>query len=79
MGLRPEGFEPALRRFELLANRLVLGVIAAAFIVGLAVLMAAYNPPGWERWMGPFFAFGFVAAGALGLYLVWSILRSGRR
>jgi hypothetical protein len=76
--MRPEGFEPVLRRLERLANRLVLAIIAAAFIGGLAVLMSAYHPPGWEGLLGPFFAFGFVVAGALGLYLAFSILRSRR-
>ena len=68
-----------LQRLERLANRLVLGMIAAAFIGGMAVLMALYYPPGWERLMAPFFLFGFVAAAALGVYLAWTIRRSGRR
>jgi hypothetical protein len=41
---RPEKFEPLMRRFEHLANRIVLGIIAAAFIAGLAVLLAIYHP-----------------------------------
>ena len=36
-------------------------------------------PPGWERWIGPFFVFGFVSAALLGIYLIGSILRSGHR
>ena len=79
MSVRPESFEPMLERLERLTNRLVLGVIAAAFIGGLAVLMARYHPPGWEGWITPFFFFGFVVATALGAYLAWSILRSGCR
>ncbi|MEJ7841421.1 MAG: AarF/ABC1/UbiB kinase family protein [Rubrobacter sp.] len=77
VGVRPEGFEPILKHLERLTNRLVLGVIAAAFIVGLAALMAVYHPP--VLGLGAFFAFGFVVAVALGAYLAWSILRSGRR
>ena len=46
---RPEKFEPLMRRFEQLANRIVLGIIAAAFIAGLAVLLAIYHPPGIEQ------------------------------
>ena len=75
---RPEKFEPLMRRFEHLANRIVLGIIAAAFIAGLAVLLAIYHPPGIEQWAGVLFAIGFVAASVLGVYLAWSILRSGR-
>ena len=77
VGMRPIGFEPLLRRFELLANRIVLGIIAAAFINGLAVLMSVYHPPGLQQWAGALFAIGFALAGALGVYLAWSIFRSG--
>ena len=79
VGVHPEGFEPMLKRLERLTNRLVLGVIVAAFIGGTAVLMAAYHPPGWERLMAPFFLFGLAVATSLGGYLAWTILRSGRR
>ena len=77
--VRPEDVEPLMRRFEQLANRIVLGILAAAFIAGLAVLLAIYHPPGIEQWAGVLFAMGFVAATVLGVYLAWSILRSGRR
>ena len=75
VGVRPEGFDPIVDRFERLSNRIVLGVIAAAFINGLAVLVSVYHPPGWERWAWVVFAFGFVCALLLGTYLAWSILR----
>jgi ubiquinone biosynthesis protein len=78
VGMRPTGFEPLFRRFERLVNRLILGILAAAFVNGLAILMSAFHPPGWEQWAGIAFGVAFVAAGALGLYLGWSILRSGR-
>lgn len=75
IGMRPEGFDPVIDRLEGIANRIVLGVIAAAFINGLAVLVSIYRPPGWERWGWAVFAFGFVCALLLGLYLAWTILR----
>ena len=78
VGMRPVGVEPVVQRLERLANRIVLGMIASAFVVGLAVLMAVYHPPGWEAWAGPAFAVGLAAAGGLGVYLAWTILRSGR-
>jgi ubiquinone biosynthesis protein len=79
VGVRPEGFDPVLKRLERLANRLVLGMITAAFIVGTAVLMVLYHPRGWGGLMGPFFLFAFIMAATLGVYLAWTILRSGRR
>ena len=77
VGVRPEGFEPVLQRLERLANRLVLGMIVAAFIAGMSVLMAVYHPP--ILGLGAFFGFGLVVAVVLGAYLAFSILRSGRR
>ena len=75
IGMRPEGFDPLIDRVERIANRIVLGVIAAAFINGLAVLLSVYRPPGWERWAWAVFAFGFLCALLLGGYLAWTILR----
>src|ERR1051325_1204915 len=75
IGMRPEGFDPVIDRLERIANRIVLGVIAAAFINGLAVLVSVYRPPGWERWGWAVFAFGFACALLLGAYLAWNILR----
>lgn len=78
VGMKPGSFEPLIARLERLANRIVLGVIAAAFIVGLAILLSVFRPPGWERWAGTMFAVGFFFAVLLGIYLAWSILRSGK-
>lgn len=75
IGMRPEGFDPVIDRLERIANRIVLGVIAAAFINGLAILSSVYRPPGWERWAWVVFAFGFLSALVLGIYLAWTILR----
>lgn len=76
VGVRPEEFEPVLRRFERLTNRIVLGILAAAFINGLAILMAFYHPLGLEGVTTTIVGAGFVIAAGLGAYLAWSILRS---
>lgn len=76
VGVHPEGFDLIINRLERISNRIVLGVIAAAFINGLAVLVSVYKPPGWERWAYLVFAFGFLCALVLGVYLALSILRS---
>jgi ubiquinone biosynthesis protein len=74
--MKPEGFDRIVHRLEKISNRIVLGVIAAAFINGLAVLVSAYRLPGWESWAWIVFAFGFACALLLGCYLAFSILRS---
>jgi ubiquinone biosynthesis protein len=78
IGMRPEGFERVLNRFERLGNRIVLGIIAAAFVNGLALLMSVYRPEGWEGWVGVIFGVGISVALLLGIYLAWSIVRTGR-
>ena len=78
VGVRPEGFEPLVRRLERVGNRIVLGLLAGSFIVGLATLMSVYHPPGWDQWVAGVFALGFVLAVALGVYVAIAILRSGR-
>ncbi|HZS06827.1 MAG TPA: AarF/ABC1/UbiB kinase family protein [Blastocatellia bacterium] len=77
IGMRPQSFEPLITRLERLTNRIVLGILAAAFIVSLATLLSVYRPSGSEKWAGLMFAVGFFFAVVLGVYLAWSILRSG--
>ncbi len=74
-GVRPVGFEPVLHRLEQLTNRLVLAIIAAAFINSIGILMAFYHPPGWEQATGLLFVIGFAMSVGLGVYLALSILR----
>lgn len=78
IGMKPQSFEPLITRLERLANRIVLGILASAFIVGLAVLLSVYRPSGSQTWAGVMFGVGFFFAVMLGLFLAWSILRSGR-
>jgi ubiquinone biosynthesis protein len=78
VGMKPQSFDPLLGRLERLVNRIVLGMLTSAFIIGLAILLSVYRPPGSVSWAGVMFAVGFVFAVVLGLYLAWSILKSGR-
>jgi len=68
-----------LVRLDRLANRLSISVLLAALIVGLALFIPAFNLAqqlgGATIWV----VAGFVGASLLGLWLVFSILRSGRR
>jgi ubiquinone biosynthesis protein len=75
--IRPSGFDPVLRRLERIANRLVLGIVAAAFVVALAVLLSAYHVRS-DPQIGAGLVVGFVLASVLSIYVAWSILRSGR-
>jgi ubiquinone biosynthesis protein len=77
LAVRPTGFHPMLRRVERIANRLVLGMVASAFVIALAVLLSAYHVRS-DPQIGAVLVVGFVLASVLGVYVAWSILRSGR-
>jgi ubiquinone biosynthesis protein len=70
---KPIGMEPILERLEQLINRLVLALIASAFIIALAVLLQVYHPPGWQAFVGSLLGVAFVLAAVLGIYLAWTI------
>jgi ubiquinone biosynthesis protein len=76
VGARPVGLEPYVYQIERIANRIVFGIVTAAFVVGLAMLLSVYRPPGFRQWAGLFFALGLVGVLLPGLYLSWQVLRS---
>ena len=75
--IQPTGLDPVFKRAERIANRIVLGVIVAALIVGLSMLISVYRPGVTGVW-DVVLTVGFTLVGALALYLIWSIFRSGR-
>ena len=78
IGPQPAAFVPLVRHAERIANRLVLGMMAAAFIVGLAILMAVYHPGNALAWVAGFFMVGLMVVSLLALTLVGMMLRSRR-
>lgn len=58
---RVEDVEPLLKRVEHLVARSNATILAAACIVGLAIVMLFYRPQGWQGWMGAVF---WIAVGA---------------
>lgn len=77
--LRHRGLEQALARLDRLANRLSLSVLLAALIVGLALLIPAFHLAERGGVVTVLVVGGFFLASFLGLWLVISILRTGRR
>ncbi|HEU5287040.1 MAG TPA: AarF/ABC1/UbiB kinase family protein [Candidatus Limnocylindria bacterium] len=75
--IRPAGFEPIAERFERSADRVVLGIVAAAFMNGLAVFVSVYHPAGWQAQAPLALIFGLAAG--IGAYLVRSVMRPARR
>ena len=76
--LRLSEIETLLARLDRMGNRLAISVLLAAFIVSLALLIPSFlgGQQGWIFWL---IILGFIAASILGLWLLFSIWRSGRR
>jgi ubiquinone biosynthesis protein len=79
VNIQPTGVDALLGRSERIADRLVLGMIVAALIVGLAVLASAYHPWGSVKAVGIVFTVATGGVVILGLLLAWFIVRSLRR
>lgn len=76
VNIQQQSFEPFLDRMEQLTNRLTLGILAAAFTVGLALLVAAYHPVNWDVMVEFVFLLVLVFSGGFGTYILILILRS---
>jgi ubiquinone biosynthesis protein len=79
VGVKADTLTPIINDVKLLVNRLVLGIIAAAFIIGVAILLVVYHPVVGLWWVGVLFFIGFTFAFALGIYLALAIIRSRKK
>ena len=79
VGLRPTTFDPVVLHNERMMNRLVLGLLVAALIVGLSIVLVVYHPAVNQQWLGLLFGFAFVFVCLFGAYLIWTILRPRRK
>lgn len=74
---RHEGLEQLIHRFEIASNRIGLGLIVAALIVGSSLVMQTNRGPLFLNFPIVGLA-GYAAAGLVGIGLIISIIRSGR-
>ncbi|MEA3377534.1 MAG: AarF/ABC1/UbiB kinase family protein [Chloroflexota bacterium] len=77
--LRHKGLRQTLVRLDRLANRLSISVLLAALIVGLALLVRAFNLAEQGGLITTLVIVGFGGGSLVGIWLIISILRSGRR
>jgi ubiquinone biosynthesis protein len=79
LGWRPVEFEPVLGELNAMANRVALSVLAAAFVVGVAVLLLSLGPEGRASVIvQALLGLGLLAVLAIGVMLVVSLLRARR-
>lgn len=74
-----ERLEPFGQRVTKAANRVTMGLVTAALIVGTSISLTVRGPGPEVLGLPLFGALGFTSSLALGVWLLWSILRSGRR
>lgn len=76
--VRPEGLDPVMRDLNRMVNRLSVSILAAAFIVGLAILLQVVQASHGSLPLLAFFAAGLFSAATTGLWLLISMYRAGR-
>ncbi|MGH2346725.1 MAG: ABC1 kinase family protein, partial [Chloroflexota bacterium] len=78
VAVRPEGMDPLIRDLNRMVNRLSVSILAASFIVGLALVLQTVVSTHGSRILLLLFAGGLLLAGILGLWLLVSMYRAGR-
>ena len=78
VAVRPEGVDSLMRDLNRMVNRLSVSILAASFIVGLALLLQLVVSTHGSHILLALFAGGLLAAGMVGLWLLLSMYRSGR-
>lgn len=59
------------------ANRLVMGIVTAALIIGSSIVMHSVGGVS-SRWLLALGVAGFIGAGVCGVWILFSIWRSGK-
>jgi ubiquinone biosynthesis protein len=79
LNVRHERLEEVTREFQHMTNRLSMALVLAASVVALSVAMGVREGSEVRQYVHWLFVFGFAFTLASGLWLVVTILRSGRR
>jgi len=72
-----KGLEPMLKTHDRISNRIVYGIVLSSLVVGSSLIVLSGVPPTWHEI--PIIGIaGFLAAGAMGFWLLVSILTHGK-
>jgi len=72
-----KGLEPMLRTHDRISNRVVYGIVLSSLIIGSSLIVLSGVPPEWHQ-IPVIGIIGFLAAGAMGFWLLISIMRHGK-
>lgn len=79
MGMEMRGTENIMNQLNNMVNRLSVSTLIASFIMGLSIMLSVFHPKGWEWFAGWIFAIGFITASTMGVWLIYSVWRSGKK
>ena len=79
VGVKADSLKPIINDVKQMVNRVVLGIIAAALIIGVAILLVVYHTVIGLCWVGALFIIGFVLSFVLGIYLAFTIITSRKK
>lgn len=65
-------------QMQKMTNRLALSMLLTGVIVALALILVVYHPATWQAFGEVIFGFAFISSLGFGIWLIWSIIRSGR-
>jgi len=72
-----KGLEPMLKTHDRISNRLVYGIVLSSLVIGSSLIVLSGIPPKWHE-IPIIGIIGFLAAGAMGFWLLVSILKHGK-
>jgi ubiquinone biosynthesis protein len=78
VGLNPRFVGEMMSQLQKMTNRMTLGMILSAVIIALALVMVIYRSETWQVLGNWIFGFALISSIIFGIWLIWSILRSGR-
>ncbi|MEA1968379.1 MAG: AarF/ABC1/UbiB kinase family protein [Thermodesulfobacteriota bacterium] len=77
MEFEHRGLEPMLAAHERISNRISFAIVLASLVMGSGLIVLSGIPPKWHE-IPVIGLIGFLVAGAMGFWLLISIMRSGR-
>ncbi len=72
-----KGLDPMLKTLDQITNRMVFAIVLASLVIGSALIVLSGVPPKWHE-IPVIGIVGFLGAGIMGFWLLFSILRYGK-
>lgn len=74
--IKHTGMDPVLSTLDRVSNRLAFAIVLASLVIGSSLIILSGIPPTWHA-IPIIGLIGYVVAGMMGFWLLWSILRGG--